>query len=187
MRPLLRRRRLYLEIGDRIRHRCGPHLLTEHVRKAGAQENHEHDYAHPDEPLLDVSSFEVDVLFAFQVIGKRRHRLEIPVRACVETRAELTRAGRARGRAARRSHARTARHAHPALSVEHVPIAAADALALEIPGVDEVVDDALGRSLGYTDRGRDLAQADIRIPLDGQQNLRVAREEVPRTALFFRT
>jgi hypothetical protein len=76
---------------------------------------------------------------------------------------------------------------HAPLSVEHVPIAAADALALEIAGVDEVVDDALGRSLGYTDRVRDVAHADVGISLDGQQHLRVAREEVPRTVFYFMT
>jgi len=76
---------------------------------------------------------------------------------------------------------------HAALSVEHVPIAAADALALEIAGVDEVVDDALGRSLRYSDRVRDVAQPDIGIPLDGQQHLRVAGEKLPRTASYFRT
>ena len=76
---------------------------------------------------------------------------------------------------------------HTPLPVEHVPIAAADTLALEIAGVDEVVDDALGRSLGDADRGRDVPHADIGISLNGQQHLRVAREEVPRTAFYFRT
>jgi hypothetical protein len=76
---------------------------------------------------------------------------------------------------------------HAALAVEHVPIAATDALALKVAGVDQVVDDALGRSLGYTDRARDVAHADIWVSLDGQQHLRVAREEVPRAAFYFRT
>ena len=77
--------------------------------------------------------------------------------------------------------------AHAALGVEDVAVATADALALEIPGFHEVVDDPLSRSLGYANRVRDVTQTCVGLPVDGQQDLRVAREELPKTVTSFRT
>ncbi len=76
---------------------------------------------------------------------------------------------------------------HATLGIEHVPIATSDALAFEITRLHEVVDDPLSRSLGYANRVCDVTQTCIRLPVEGQQDLRVAREEVPGTAISFRT
>jgi hypothetical protein len=77
--------------------------------------------------------------------------------------------------------------AHAALGVEDVAVATADALTLEIPGRHEVVDDPLSRSLGYANRARDITQTGVGLSMESQQDLRVAREEVPRTVTSFRT
>ena len=76
---------------------------------------------------------------------------------------------------------------HTTVGIEHVPVAAADALAFEIPGLHEVVDYPLSRSLGYANRVCDVTQTCVGLPVESQQDLRVAREEVPRTASRFRT
>ena len=76
---------------------------------------------------------------------------------------------------------------HATLGIEHVPVATADALAFEIPGRHEVVDDPLSRSLGYANRVRDVTQTGVGLSVESQQDLRVAREEVPGTAISFRT
>ena len=77
--------------------------------------------------------------------------------------------------------------AHAALGVEDVAVATADALALEIPGRHEVIDDPLSRSLRYSNRVRDVTQTGVGLSVESQQDLRVACEELPGTASSFRT
>lgn len=65
------------------------------------------------------------------------------------------------------------------LSVDDVPIAAAGTDLRQIPGLDEIVDDLRGRSLGYPDCPRDISHAARRVACDRFQDVRVVREEPP--------
>lgn len=68
---------------------------------------------------------------------------------------------------------------HRCLSVDHVAVAPAMALALDVAGPDEVSQDALRGSEGDADLVGDIAQANIGVSDDAQQHLRVVGDELP--------
>lgn len=72
--------------------------------------------------------------------------------------------------------------AHGDVGVDAVVVAAADAVALDVAGVDQVGDDALCGALGDADHLGDVTEADVGVALDAEQHLGVVREEPP--ALF---
>jgi hypothetical protein len=69
---------------------------------------------------------------------------------------------------------------HCDVRVDAVTVATADPLALDVPGVDQVGDDALSGSLGDTHMLSDVTQPGVRITVEAEQNLGVVREEPPR-------
>src|SRR2546429_9480493 len=69
---------------------------------------------------------------------------------------------------------------HGKVGLDRVVVAAAVALARDVPGGGEVADDAMGGALGDPDRLADLAQADAGILGDAQQDLGVVGEKRPR-------
>ena len=52
-------------------------------------------------------------------------------------------------------------------------------LAMEVPGLDEVGEDALRGSERYADRVGDVAQANVGVAGDAEQHLRVVGDELP--------
>lgn len=68
---------------------------------------------------------------------------------------------------------------HRRFSVDHVAVAAAMPLAMEVPGLDEVGEDALCGSERYPDRVGDVAQANVGVAGDAEQHLRVVGDELP--------
>jgi hypothetical protein len=69
--------------------------------------------------------------------------------------------------------------AHEAFPIDDVLVSPADAAPLEKPGVDELGDDSLNRSLGDADFLRDVPEANSSVSRDAEQNLRVVRDERP--------
>ena len=72
------------------------------------------------------------------------------------------------------------RVAHGDSPVDRVAAAAAVPLALDVPGVGQVSDDALGCSFRDSHGLRDVSQSSVRVTGDAEEHLRVVREEVPR-------
>jgi hypothetical protein len=68
---------------------------------------------------------------------------------------------------------------HRCFSVDDVAVPAAVPLALDVAGLDEVSQDALGGSKRDADGVGDVAQADIGVAGDAEQHLRVVRDELP--------
>ena len=68
---------------------------------------------------------------------------------------------------------------HRCFSVDDVAVPAAVSLALDVPGLDEVSQDALGRSEGDANGVGDVAQANIGVAGDAEQHLRVVGDELP--------
>jgi hypothetical protein len=75
--------------------------------------------------------------------------------------------------------------AHRDAALDRVVVAPSDASTRDVTGVHEVGDDSLRSPLGDSHRPGDVPQAGIRIPLNAQEHLGVARQEVP--AALFRT
>jgi hypothetical protein len=75
--------------------------------------------------------------------------------------------------------------AHRDAAFDRVLIAPSDASTRDVAGVDEIGDDSLRSPLRDPDRLGDVAQAGIRTPLNAQEHLSMARQEVP--AVLFRT
>jgi hypothetical protein len=73
---------------------------------------------------------------------------------------------------------------HRGVSMDGVAVAAADAHALEEAGLDQIRDDPLRRPLGDADGLGDVSRSAIGVARDGQQDLRVVRDEPPRLAVF---
>ena len=71
------------------------------------------------------------------------------------------------------------RVAHVPVFVDSVAVPAALALAVDVPGVDEVGQDALRGALGDADLVGDVAKPDVRCAGDAQQHLGVVGEEAP--------
>jgi hypothetical protein len=65
------------------------------------------------------------------------------------------------------------------LVVDGVAVAAPDALGLHVAGFDELGEDALGRAFGDADTLGHVAQPDLGVLGDAQENLGVVREEGP--------
>lgn len=63
--------------------------------------------------------------------------------------------------------------------VDFIPVATADADALEVPAGDEVGDDALGGAFGNPDCLGHIAQTDFWVAGDAEEYVRVVREEGP--------
>ena len=68
---------------------------------------------------------------------------------------------------------------HRCVCVDHVAVAAAVPLALDVAALDEVGQDALRRSESDSDSIGDIAQANIGVAGDAQQYLRVVGDELP--------
>ena len=68
---------------------------------------------------------------------------------------------------------------HRCVCVDHVAVAAAVPLALDVAALDEVGEDALRRSERDADSIGDIAQANIGVAGDAQQHLRVVGDELP--------
>ena len=75
---------------------------------------------------------------------------------------------------------------HAPLRIDDVAVSPPHALPLYVPGIHEVVDDPLSRPLGDSDGGRNVTQTGVGIALNREENLCMAREEVP-PVVFFRT
>lgn len=58
--------------------------------------------------------------------------------------------------------------------------------AAQVPGVDELADDALGGALGDPDDRCDVAKAYPRIPRDAEQDVSMVRQERPAGWLGWR-
>ena len=67
--------------------------------------------------------------------------------------------------------------------MDGVVVAAADAHALEEAGLDQIRDDPLCRPLGDADGLGDVSRSDVGVAGDGQEHLRVVRDEPPRLAV----
>jgi len=76
--------------------------------------------------------------------------------------------------------------AHREVPVERVVVAPSRSMPRDVPGVDEVGNDSLSRSLRDADGLGDVAQPHVGVLLEAEKDLRVARDEVPR-AIRFRT
>jgi hypothetical protein len=62
---------------------------------------------------------------------------------------------------------------------DRVAVAPAVALAHQVPGVNQLSDDPMGGALGDADPVADLAQPDIRVARDAEQDLAVVAEKSP--------
>ena len=69
--------------------------------------------------------------------------------------------------------------AHRCFAVDEVVVAAADAAAIDDPGLDEVGDDSLRGPLGDPDLVGDLPERDVDVLGDADEHLRVVRQEGP--------
>ena len=70
--------------------------------------------------------------------------------------------------------------------VQRVPVPPPHALTTHVSLFDEIGDDSLRGPLGDADGGGDVTQTDLGITVDAEQDLAVARQEVP-SAICFRT
>jgi hypothetical protein len=75
---------------------------------------------------------------------------------------------------------------HSSSRIDDVAIPPPDTLPLHKPSLHEVVDDPLSRTLGDSDGARNVTKTRFGIALNSEENLRVARQEVP-SAIGFRT
>ena len=75
--------------------------------------------------------------------------------------------------------------AHLDGQVERVPITASFSRLRHVAALDQIGDDPLRCPLRDPDRLCDVTQAYIRVALQAQEHLRMARQKVPTT--FFRT
>ena len=73
--------------------------------------------------------------------------------------------------------------AHGDVGVDAIAVSTADAFALDVAGVDQVGDDALGGAFGDTDALRDVTESRVRIADETEQDLGVVGEEPPGLAL----
>ena len=73
---------------------------------------------------------------------------------------------------------------HAPFCVDRVAISPPHTLPFHVPGSHEVVDDPLRRSLGDSDGARNVTKTGFGIALNCEENLGVAREEVPRVVSF---
>ena len=71
---------------------------------------------------------------------------------------------------------------HGYVGSDAVVVSPADAFALDVPGFDEVGDDALGGSFGDANALSDVAESRVRIVVEAEQDLGVVREGPPRLA-----
>ena len=73
-----------------------------------------------------------------------------------------------------------------AMSVsDAIAVSTADAFALDVAGVDQVGDDALGGSLGDSNALRDVTESRVRVVMEAEKDLGVVREEPPCLAFVF--
>jgi hypothetical protein len=79
------------------------------------------------------------------------------------------------------------RVAHLLLAVDRVVVASADAADADVAGVGEVGDDFLGGPLGDPDLLGDVAESDLRVAVNAEQDLRVVADEAPVLLRLFRT
>jgi hypothetical protein len=70
--------------------------------------------------------------------------------------------------------------AHGCVDVDVVAVSAAHSFTLDVAGLDQVGNDALGRSLGDSHPVGDVTESRVRVALDAKKNLSVVREEPPR-------
>lgn len=75
---------------------------------------------------------------------------------------------------------------HGPSGVHDVAVSPSDSLALHVARIDEIVDDSLSRPFRDSDNARNVAKPCLGIALNRQENLCMAREEVP-AAVYFRT
>ena len=73
---------------------------------------------------------------------------------------------------------------HVPTRVNHVAVPPPHTLPFQVPSVHEVVDNPLSRPLGDFDRGRYVTETGLRIALNCEKDLCVAREEVPPVVFF---
>ena len=71
------------------------------------------------------------------------------------------------------------RMTHAKRAVEAVAVPPAYALASNVPRLDELLDDSLRRALRDADGRGDVAKPRVRVSLDAEEHLGVARDEAP--------
>ena len=69
--------------------------------------------------------------------------------------------------------------AHRCPAVDEVVVAAADAAAIDNPGLDEISDDPLGGALGDSDLDGDVPERDVDVLGDADEHLGVVGQECP--------
>jgi hypothetical protein len=69
--------------------------------------------------------------------------------------------------------------AHVCFGVDPVVVSSSLALAVDVASFDEVAEDALGGAFGDSDVVGDVAEPDVRVLGDGEQDLGVVGEECP--------
>ena len=65
------------------------------------------------------------------------------------------------------------------IRIDYVAVACANPMALDVPGVFQVVDDAVRRTLGDADTLGNVAQSHLRIACQAEKHMRVVGEEGP--------
>ena len=75
---------------------------------------------------------------------------------------------------------------HGYFGSDAVVVSTADPFALDVPGLDQVGDDALGGTLGDSDALSDVTEPDVRVADEAEQDLGVVREEPPGLGVVVR-
>ena len=74
---------------------------------------------------------------------------------------------------------------HGDVGLDAIAVSTADPFALDVAGVDQVGDDALGGSLGDSHALRDVTESRVRVVMEAEKDLGVVREEPPCLAFVF--
>lgn len=75
------------------------------------------------------------------------------------------------------------RVAHGDVRVDAIAVATADPFTLDVPGFDQVGDDALSGSLGDSHMVCDVTEPCVRVAMEEEKDLGVVREEPPRLGI----
>ena len=76
--------------------------------------------------------------------------------------------------------------AHGDVGVDAVAVSTADPFALDVAGLDQVGDDALGGTFGDSDALGDVTEPRVRVADETEQDLGVVREEPPGLVVVVR-
>jgi hypothetical protein len=71
------------------------------------------------------------------------------------------------------------RMAHACFGVDAVPVASPHSLPCDVPSLDQIVREALGRTFGDANGACDIAHPCLLVVSDAEKDLRVVRQEVP--------